>query len=201
MKAFKIVGINNSVLRENLEITQQVSVPSNPGTAITPNTVEKYDTSAVVPIANWRKLIDIEYRNYVCEAEVFAFDSLAFIKLSTFDFNFVKRFSRSFRGPKIMPNLLKELKRTIRRYISIEGEFEVLGVFSSDANLTSVTRSKGKKFIGMHVDNWDEKEIPQRNNARSRICVNLGPGSRYFLYCPIRFIEECADLEIQKKGL
>ncbi|UPK71670.1 hypothetical protein [Chitinophaga filiformis] len=36
--------------------------------------------------------------------------------------------------------------------------------------------------VGLHVDIWDNLSLDQLDNARNRICINLGKGHRYFVF-------------------
>lgn len=35
--------------------------------------------------------------------------------------------------------------------------------------------------IGLHVDNWDKLPYATKHTGRRRICINIGPGTRYLL--------------------
>ena len=44
-------------------------------------------------------------------------------------------------------------------------------------------------FLGLHLDSWDAKTLEERLTARTRICVNLGPAVRSFVFVPIRLLD------------
>lgn len=47
--------------------------------------------------------------------------------------------------------------------------------------LTSTEDTTTGRRIGLHVDNWDRLPYPVRQDSRRRLCINLGPGTRYLL--------------------
>ena len=59
------------------------------------------------------------------------------------------------------------------------------GVFENEPGLDTVTYDKGNnRKIGIHLDSWDGKGITERQVARTRFSVNLGPDVRHFLWVP-----------------
>ncbi|MBO0655555.1 hypothetical protein J1792_23075 [Streptomyces triculaminicus] len=49
-----------------------------------------------------------------------------------------------------------------------------------DAPTTTEDPATGRR-LGLHVDNWDRLPYGRRHEGRRRLCLNLGPGVRYFL--------------------
>jgi hypothetical protein len=71
---------------------------------------------------------------------------------------------------------------------------QFLGVFGpQDAGqlTTSFSVKGGGLCIGFHIDYWDQASYAMRRQSRRRLCLNLGPGSRYLLV---------ADLDILQIG-
>ncbi|MEV6972552.1 hypothetical protein [Kitasatospora sp. NPDC093806] len=57
-----------------------------------------------------------------------------------------------------------------------------LGRASSPAkSLTTTPNYRDGRRIGLHVDNWDKLAFEAKHLGRRRLCVNLGPGTRYLL--------------------
>ena len=52
----------------------------------------------------------------------------------------------------------------------------------------TINRRTGK-YIGLHLDSWDCDTIEGRQHTRTRVCINLGPASRGFLYVPFQLDE------------
>lgn len=49
------------------------------------------------------------------------------------------------------------------------------------ANRRSTTvESRSGHVVGLHIDNFDAVPVEERDNVGTRLCVNLGPGPRYF---------------------
>lgn len=57
-----------------------------------------------------------------------------------------------------------------------------LGKASSSAKLLTTTPDhRDRQLIGLHLDNWDKLDYATKHTGRRRLCVNLGPGTRYIL--------------------
>lgn len=58
-----------------------------------------------------------------------------------------------------------------------------MGVATGPANRSTVAvhRDTGEA-VGLHLDNYDGLPVRERAGARNRICVNVGPQSRYLLF-------------------
>lgn len=54
--------------------------------------------------------------------------------------------------------------------------------------------------VGLHIDSWEAGGFDERDRSLTRICINLGPGDRYFLYVPIplRTVLLCLPDEMRK---
>ncbi|MDI3420398.1 hypothetical protein [Streptomyces luteolus] len=46
---------------------------------------------------------------------------------------------------------------------------------------TTPNHETGGHRIGLHVDNWDRLPYAEKHQGRRRLCLNLGPGTRYLL--------------------
>lgn len=58
----------------------------------------------------------------------------------------------------------------------------LLGCTASPGNWTTTTEDSTIGLrIGLHVDNFDRLPYATRHHGRRRLCLNLGPGSRYLL--------------------
>ncbi|MFF0412510.1 hypothetical protein ACFYUY_19000 [Kitasatospora sp. NPDC004745] len=57
-----------------------------------------------------------------------------------------------------------------------------LGRAASPAEALTTTRNhQDGRRIGLHVDNWDKLPYREKHRGRRRLCLNLGPGTRYIL--------------------
>lgn len=62
----------------------------------------------------------------------------------------------------------------------------------------TVNRKIGK-HLGLHLDSWDAISFDDRDRSRTRLCVNIGPDIRSFLYVPIR-LRDAARAVAQAQG-
>ncbi|WP_049650507.1 hypothetical protein [Kitasatospora sp. MY 5-36] len=46
---------------------------------------------------------------------------------------------------------------------------------------TTTPNYQDGRLIGLHVDNWDKLSHARKHTGRRRLCINLGPGTRYIL--------------------
>jgi hypothetical protein len=50
----------------------------------------------------------------------------------------------------------------------------------------STTRERGNgQLIGLHIDRWERKPAAMLSGTRNRLCLNLGPHSRYLVYLAV----------------
>jgi hypothetical protein len=56
---------------------------------------------------------------------------------------------------------------------------------------TTVDRTDGNR-IGLHIDRWERRSLASVRSARNRLCVNMGPGPRYFVFLTIDIFETAA---------
>ncbi|MFK0296818.1 hypothetical protein ACIQU6_40995 [Streptomyces sp. NPDC090442] len=47
--------------------------------------------------------------------------------------------------------------------------------------VTTTNNYQDGKLIGLHLDNWDKLRFADRHTGRRRLCLNLGPGTRYII--------------------
>ena len=89
-----------------------------------------------------------------------------------------------------MAKLIRVLTEALKTRYSIEGRVDV-AYYESVGGQYTTTRDKGidGKFVGLHVDDWDNDPIEQRRSSRNRISINLGTESRDFIFCPIDVLE------------
>lgn len=61
------------------------------------------------------------------------------------------------------------------------------GLHQNDAqDLTTTIKDDREEIrVGLHIDSWEGGGFEERDRSLTRICINLGPGDRYFLYVPI----------------
>ncbi|MFE6052657.1 hypothetical protein ACFQ6N_18030 [Kitasatospora sp. NPDC056446] len=57
--------------------------------------------------------------------------------------------------------------------------------------LTTTHNYRDGRRIGLHLDNWDKLSYHDKALGRRRLCVNLGPGTRYLLVCDADIQQIC----------
>ncbi|MFF4416418.1 hypothetical protein ACFYY8_28180 [Streptosporangium sp. NPDC001559] len=65
---------------------------------------------------------------------------------------------------------------------------------SQPGRLTSTEDPSTERRIGLHIDNFDRRNYPDRHLSRRRLCLNLGPGTRYLLVGDRDIMEICRAL-------
>ncbi|MEV8632893.1 hypothetical protein AB0395_14670 [Streptosporangium sp. NPDC051023] len=65
---------------------------------------------------------------------------------------------------------------------------------SQPGQLTSTEDPAIERRIGLHIDNFDRRTYPERHLSRRRLCLNLGPGTRYLLVGDRDIMEICRAL-------
>jgi hypothetical protein len=85
---------------------------------------------------------------------------------------------------------LNALLTALRRDMTFTGPLNWLGFRSTHDDAPTITWDAArKKRPGLHVDSWDGLTISQRANATNRLCLNLGPKVRSFLFLDIPVTE------------
>ncbi|MGW7579771.1 hypothetical protein ACWGKU_20295 [Kitasatospora sp. NPDC054768] len=80
----------------------------------------------------------------------------------------------------------------IEPHLLTAGHVTPLGHADSPARaLTTTPNNRDGRRIGLHVDNWDKLGYQDKASGRRRLCVNLGPGTRYLLVCDIDIQQVC----------
>lgn len=88
--------------------------------------------------------------------------------------------------PQEMKPVLNSLLTVLRRDITFLEPLHWLGFRSThDTAPTATWDAARNQRPGLHIDSWDKVTVPQRQNATNRICLNLGPQIRSFLFLDI----------------
>jgi hypothetical protein len=78
-----------------------------------------------------------------------------------------------------------ELVGHIRRRFGTSAIHAVHGLSQYPPGLETVTVDRGTGFrLGLHIDNWDRLALNCRAGSQPRLCINIGPEHRYFLFVP-----------------
>jgi len=146
-----------------------------------------YEQGARLPREPWRRPTEEEAKSLVvASAPRNLANSIAIVKLPGEFSNDVRNAIRSGNNEALKINLLQQL-RTICKL----GEpLHYIGPSNNPANLRTVTINREiGRYIGLHVDNWDQIDLGLRHLATNRICINVGEEDRYLLFLPLSLMD------------
>ena len=146
-----------------------------------------YELGARLPREPWRRPTEEEAKSLVvASAPRNLASSIAIVKLPGEFSNDVRNAIRSGNNEALKINLLQQL-RTICKL----GEpLHYIGPSNNPANLRTVTINREiGRYIGLHVDNWDQIDLGLRHLATNRICINVGEEDRYLLFLPLSLMD------------
>jgi len=146
-----------------------------------------YEQGARLPREPWRRPTEEEAKSLVvASAPRNLASSIAIVKLPGEFSNDVRNAIRSGNNEALKINLLQQL-RTICKL----GEpLHCIGPSTNPANLRTVTINREiGRYIGLHVDNWDQIDLGLRHLATNRICINVGEEDRYLLFLPLSLMD------------
>ncbi|WP_405088150.1 hypothetical protein [Microbispora sp. NBC_01389] len=108
------------------------------------------------------------------------------------------------RLPEFDPGDLDGRRRHAAALDPLEGRWprELLACADSlhgQATTTCDVHNGGRR-IGLHVDNFDRLPYPGRLRSRRRLCLNLGPGTRWLLVCDCTITGICRALGRDQAG-
>jgi hypothetical protein len=84
----------------------------------------------------------------------------------------------------------REIVNLLLRVCDLNEPLTCIGRTSNPPALkTTTVDTSMKKFIGLHVDNWDDNPVQWRDRAINRISINIGRSVRYFLFLPLSVVE------------
>lgn len=128
-----------------------------------------YDTGALVPSDDWEPLTPAEAENLRPDSTIL-------------DQTLIELVHRPL--PALAPGDLTGRLEAAASLDPLNGGWPtaLLGCTASPGNWTTTTEDStiGRR-IGLHVDNFDRLSYATRHCGRRRLCLNLGPGTRYLL--------------------
>ncbi|MFE2722468.1 hypothetical protein [Kitasatospora sp. NPDC059327] len=78
---------------------------------------------------------------------------------------------------------LVDVKNIDRTWLDRPGVTRLGRALSPADGLTTTSHHGSGLLIGLHLDNWDRLPYAAKHTGRRRLCINLGPGTRYLLVC------------------
>tara|TARA_B110001450_G_C17606506_1_gene475342 strand:+ start:242 stop:1057 length:816 start_codon:yes stop_codon:yes gene_type:complete len=78
---------------------------------------------------------------------------------------------------------INSVKKHLTKYNREQTNIIQHRLYFSDKSLRNNTfNNHNKEYLGMHLDSYEGQKLNDRNNARNRICINLGLQSRFLLF-------------------
>ncbi|WEB38780.1 hypothetical protein MOV08_05315 [Streptomyces yunnanensis] len=119
-----------------------------------------YETGAVVPSGTWRSLTQAEIKSITAPRQ-------------TLDSTVVEIVQPPFQDGLPLEQLAQPLG---------DADAEYLGQALAEPGMATTTNNyQDGRLIGLHLDNWDKLRFADKHTGRRRLCLNLGPGTRYII--------------------
>lgn len=100
--------------------------------------------------------------------------------------------------------LRNELDQVCRRLSSSWNLLDYKGkhhVVRGSSSLSTTRHGEDHRLVGLHVDTWERKPVCDLDSAKSRLCVNLGPGPRWFAFAPLDLYEIAERIGLSPKAV
>ncbi|MEU3914037.1 hypothetical protein [Streptomyces sp. NPDC029721] len=119
-----------------------------------------YETGSVVPAGQWRAMAESDVRAVTAPRR-------------PLDSTLVEIVRPPFRDGLPLEDLTRPMG---------DPEAVYLGQALAKADMTTTTDNRADgRLLGLHLDNWDKLPYAEKHTARRRLCLNLGPGTRYII--------------------
>jgi hypothetical protein len=96
------------------------------------------------------------------------------------------------------------VEEEVRRYAEVGTDLAWHPLYCSPPDMETVTHALGAlRYVGLHVDHWDELPADRAVAARNRMVINLGLHPRYLLFVNLtldQIRERCGFPEIDRSG-
>lgn len=137
-----------------------------------------YEEGARLPRAPWRPLTEEEAGNLI--ADRLPQDSSSSVSIVRLPGEFSDDVRQAIASGK-----QEDVVASLRAFCHLGEPVHCIGAGENLPGLETVTVNHSKrKYIGMHVDTWDELDVRSLHLATNRICINVGWSDRYFLFLP-----------------
>lgn len=95
------------------------------------------------------------------------------------------RLQRGERPESILAADLDTVTSHIAKACRWDRQATLMGLHSDRPNCDTVTVDMTTgQLIGLHLDSWSSRQGTLGRGGHLRVALNLGPGDRYFLFCP-----------------
>jgi hypothetical protein len=165
---------------QDLKLKIESSAGSRSVTSI--EVAEGYESEARLPAEPWRRLSDSDFRilHRSQKPEILG-SSVAIVRLPAG----VTSKLRSKLGTRLPTSIQNAVTDLTEAMVHSGSEPIWLGANSAPHGRVTITQdTRIQRYIGLHVDSWDDESLDKRAQSRNRICFNLGSERRYFLFVP-----------------
>lgn len=87
----------------------------------------------------------------------------------------------------------EEIAEALRPYfesaVQADGDYTCLGLEYTKDSAPSLTWDVDGRRTGLHVDTFYTCKLAERVDSPNRVCINIGPQDRYFLFCDVPITE------------
>lgn len=200
------------ILDENGEDINSKRITKSKGTALPLK--DHYLEKSYVPKGKWNMVSaqDVSSLSYKDGSSLDTGSFISLLKVPkevTSSFNKIRNEIKRGISKQELQKIIPEFKNSENNILPIYQYIDELGknnrqilIGANEPGLKTVTydpNDKHKRFIGLHVDNWFQKELSERHLSPRRLCINLGISKRYLLLInlPLKKITEL----LIKKGI
>ena len=181
---------NGTRLITDAEYHPKAIVPGEPWRAISDDEITKVVSDECTNLKYQDSISLIEIPEQIISllkdlnlADVDSYDTLNKLKISNAEKYFEAMFS---------------LDEYFEKFLVKDDGFDKLGVHIGKPNLASATVS-GSKYVGLHIDYWDELSILETEKATNRVSINLGQQDRFLLFINLSLKQLYDKIGVDKK--
>jgi hypothetical protein len=152
----------------------------------------RYDASAVIPEADWRPATDAELRMLCGSGPVSPGSSITVVRMPENILAGLTQARAALSSIRDPAQANDYFSRQDNLQLAFDYAYQLMvqdgasypsGVRVNLAGLPTVTiDSSSEHLVGLHVDNWVNSLLAQRDSSPGRIAMNLGYEDRYLIY-------------------
>jgi len=164
------------------DLQQKIESSAGSRSATSAEVAEGYESGACLPLEPWRRLSDSDFSKLRRSQKSQSLGySVAIVRLPAG----ITSEMRSKLAAQLPTSVQEAVTNLIKGMVHSSSEPIWLGANSAPQSRTTITHdSRIQRYIGLHVDSWDDECLDKRPQSRNRICFNLGSERRYFLFVP-----------------
>ena len=147
----------------------------------------RYQSNAHLPLEPWHPLTLDEQAALI--AERLPQDMARTVSIVKLPGTFKPSVWQSFE-PVEGAEVPDEIVASLESVCTLDDPLNWIGPSRNQPGLKTVTvGNKGKRYVGLHLDSWDNLDLSRRHESTNRICINIGASHRYFMFLPFSLTE------------